>query len=43
MINLNTPITGRQIGIALIGAVATIVSLVVISYAISWAWKKGQE
>lgn len=43
MLNLNTPITGKQIGIWFIGAVATVVTLIVLSYAASWAWKKGQE
>lgn len=43
MLNLSQPITGKQILYFVIGTVATIVTIVVITYAASWAWKKGQE
>lgn len=43
MININAPITGKQIGIWFIGVVATIATIVVLTYTISWAWHKGQQ
>lgn len=43
MINLTQPITGKQILYFVIGSIVTIITVSVITYVASMAWKRGQE